>query len=143
LIWAAVLRFDAPMQQTKQAAVEFALRWQSAEATHSERLYFERVNFWRDFCPGTLGEQLAVLPTGGAASQSFAAGELVPAYNPADAHRVSPEQVRIKLRSGMTITPRAGASIHAAWSAGCRTCSPANFARCGIWARRMAWRAWI
>jgi len=96
------------MQQTKQAAVEFALRWQSAEVTHSERLYFERVNFWRDFCPGTLGEQLAVLPTGGAASQSFAAGELVPAYNPADAHRVRPEQVRIKLRSGMTVTPRAG-----------------------------------
>ena len=96
------------MQQAKQAAVEFALRWQSAEATHSERLYYERVNFWRDFFPGTLGEQLAALPAGGAASQSCTAGELVPAYCPADARQVRPEQIRIRLRSGMTLAPRAG-----------------------------------
>jgi SAM-dependent methyltransferase len=108
LICAVVLRFDACMQQAKQATVEFALHWQSAVANHSERLYYERVNFWRDFFPGTFGEQLAALPAGSAASQSFAPGELLPAYNLAAVHRVRPEQINIKMRSGMAITPRAG-----------------------------------
>ena len=76
--------------------------------SHSERLYYERVNFWRDFFPGTLGEQLAELPAGGVASQSFAPGELLPAYSPAAVHSLRPEQINIKMRSGMAITPRAG-----------------------------------
>ena len=96
------------MQQAKQATVEFTLRWQSAEASHNERLYYERLNFWRDFFPGTLGEQLAALPAGGVASQSFVPGELLSANNPAAVHSVRPEQIHIKMRSGMAITPRAG-----------------------------------
>jgi len=96
------------MQQAKQATVEFALRWQSVDASHSERLYYERVNFWRDFFPGMLGEQLAALPAGGVVSQSFAPGELLPVYNPGAVHSVRPEQINIKMRSGMAITPRAG-----------------------------------
>ncbi len=88
LIRATVLRFDAAMQQTKQAAVEFSMHWRSADASHAERLYFEKINFWRDFFPGTLGERLAGLPTGGVASQSFAPGELLPAFLPAAVHAV-------------------------------------------------------
>ena len=88
------------MQQAKQASIEFSLRWQSAHASHTERLYDERVNIWRDFFPGTLGEQLAALPAGGVASQSFAPGELLPAHDPALIHAVRPEQIRIKTRSG-------------------------------------------
>ncbi len=102
------MRFDAAVQQAKQATAEITLRWQSAVASHSERLYYERVNFWRDFFPGMLGEQLATLTAGGVVSQSFAPGELLPPYNPAAVHRVRPEQINIKMRSGMTITPRAG-----------------------------------
>ncbi len=96
------------MQQAKQATVEFTLRWQSAVASHSERLYYERIHFWRDFFPATLGEQLAALPAGGVAGQSFAPGELLPACNPAVVHSLRPEQIYVKLRSGMAITPRAG-----------------------------------
>lgn len=101
------------MQQAKQASVEFALRWQSPMASHNERLYYERVNFWRDFCPGLLGEQLAVLPAGGVASQLFAPGELLPACDPAAMHSVRPEQIHIKRRSGMAVTPRAGQFVFA------------------------------
>ena len=108
MICTAVLRFDAPMQKAKQAAVEFALRWQSDDVSHCERLYYERVNFWRDFFPGTLGEQLAALPAGGVASQWFAPGELLPAYSPAAAHAVRAEQVLLKMRSGQASAPRAG-----------------------------------
>lgn len=84
LICGVVLRFDVSMQQAKQATVEFALRWQDAVASHCERLYFERVNFWRSFFPGTLGEQLAVFPDGGVASQLLAPGELLPVCSPDD-----------------------------------------------------------
>ncbi len=79
------------MQQAKQATVEFSLRWQSAHADHCERLYYERINFWRDFLPGTRGEQLAAQPAGGVASQSFAPGELLPAYRPAAVPHARPE----------------------------------------------------
>lgn len=96
------------MQQAKQATVEFTLQWQSTHASHSERLYYERINFWRDFIPGALGDQLATLAAGGVASQSFAPGELLPAHNPALVHTLRPEQIHIKMRSGMPITPRAG-----------------------------------
>ena len=94
------------MRQAKQATVEFSLRWQSTDASHCERLYYERVNFWRDFFPGTLGEHLTALPVGGVVSQSFAPGELLPAYNTAAVHSLRPEQINIKMRSGMAITPR-------------------------------------
>ena len=57
------------MQQAKLATVEFTLRWQSTHASHSERLYYERINFWRDFIPGALGDQLATLAAGGVASE--------------------------------------------------------------------------
>jgi SAM-dependent methyltransferase len=108
LICTVVLRFDVPMQQAKQATLEFALRWQSMHGSHTERLYYERVNFWRDFFPGALGEQLATLAAGGVASQSFTPGELLAAYNPALVHTVRPEQIHIKMRSGLAITPRTG-----------------------------------
>ncbi len=49
------------MQQAKQPTVEFSLRWQSNDASHCERHYYERVNFWRDFSPVTLSEQLVAL----------------------------------------------------------------------------------
>ena len=98
----------AGMQQTKQATLEFVLHWQDADARHSERLYFEKISFWRDFFPGSLGEQLADLPAGGVASQLFAPGELLPAYQPAAVHAVRAEQIHIKTRNGAAVNPRTG-----------------------------------
>ena len=89
LIRDTVLRFDAAVQQTKQAAVEFVMHWQSADASHAERLYVEKINFWRDFPPGTLGE-------------------LLPAHDSAAVLAVRAEQVDIRMRNGTTLVPRAG-----------------------------------
>ncbi|MCB1736416.1 MAG: methyltransferase domain-containing protein [Gammaproteobacteria bacterium] len=47
------------MTASRLAAIEIAIDWQSKDATHRERVYFEKVNFWRDFFPGTLGDRLA------------------------------------------------------------------------------------
>lgn len=96
------------MNKAKQAAVEFALRWQSERAAHTDRLYYERVNFWRDFFPGTLGERLATLAPGGRDCQMFAAGELVTAHDLHLAYRIRPEQMNLTLRTGERIPARAG-----------------------------------
>jgi len=96
------------VNKAKQAAVEFALRWQSELATHADRMYYEKVNFWRDFFPGTLGERLATLAPGASDTQMFGAGELVTAYDLHLVHRIRPEQMNLALRSGEHIPARAG-----------------------------------
>jgi SAM-dependent methyltransferase len=96
------------VNKVKQAAVEFALRWQSELAAHTDRLYYDKVNFWRDFFPGTLGERLAALPPGASDTQSFAAGELVTAYDLHLVYRIRPGQMNLALRTGERIPARAG-----------------------------------
>jgi len=44
------------MSRSRIAALEFTLRWQSTVADHAERVYFERLSFWRDFSPGQLAD---------------------------------------------------------------------------------------
>lgn len=92
----------------KQATVEFALRSRSAQACHVEHLYYERINFWRDFFPGLLGDRLAPLAAGESATQSFAAGELVPAYDAGLVYRIRPAQLNLALGSGMPVAARNG-----------------------------------
>lgn len=96
------------MNKAKQAAVEFALRWQSERAAHTDRMYYEKVNFWRDFFPGALGERLATLAPGASDRQAFAAGELVTAYDLNLVYRIRPEQMNLALRTGERIPARAG-----------------------------------
>ena len=64
------------MSMTRYAAVEFALRWQSARAAHDDRPYYEEASFRRDFFPGVHGERLALDES---ASQSFGPGQLADA----------------------------------------------------------------
>lgn len=96
------------MPTSKLAAVEFALHWASARARHTERLYFEKLNFWRDFFPGTLAERLGATESGTAVSESFAAGELVAPWSADLIQGVRPQQIRLQLRTGEPITPRTG-----------------------------------
>ncbi len=96
------------MPQAKIATVEFALAWRSPNAGHIERIYFDKISFWRDFFPGTLGEKLGELGQGGSATQSFPAGELVALWSEGHIHRVRPEQIHLQLPTGMEIPARAG-----------------------------------
>lgn len=96
------------MPTSRLAAVEFALRWASANARHTERLYFEKLNFWRDFFPGSLAERLGAAEPGATVSESFAAGELVAPWSAGQVQRVRPQQIRLQLRTGEPIIPRTG-----------------------------------
>ena len=42
------------MDRSKYCQIEFSLHWQSGDATHTDRRYFERINLWRDYLPGDL-----------------------------------------------------------------------------------------
>ncbi|MCK7496231.1 MAG: hypothetical protein MZW92_38845 [Comamonadaceae bacterium] len=93
-----------------QATVEFALRWHSADAEHSDRLYFEKVNFWRDFFPGASRRvnSPSSRPVAWPA-ESFAARRAAAGVQPGGrCTACARSRSRSTLRSGMAITPRAG-----------------------------------
>jgi len=83
------------MPASRLAAIEFALHWHGPLAQHTDRLYFERLNFRRDFFPGTMADPLAGAAVGERASQNFGAGELVPPWDPTAVHRVQPSQIQL------------------------------------------------
>jgi SAM-dependent methyltransferase/FKBP-type peptidyl-prolyl cis-trans isomerase 2 len=85
-----------------------ALQWQSADAEHCERQFFERINFWRDVFPGNLAEQLDAAPTGVSVSQTVSAEELMLEYNPTDIRRIKTEHFRPDLAKVMNIQAHLG-----------------------------------
>jgi hypothetical protein len=46
------------VDRTRNVALEVALNWNSVDASHVDRRYFDRINLWRDVFPGDLGERL-------------------------------------------------------------------------------------
>jgi hypothetical protein len=52
------------MPRSRIAGLEFALQWQSPQARHTERVFFEKINFWRGFLAGTLTGRLNLLTVG-------------------------------------------------------------------------------
>ena len=68
------------MGKTIRAAVEFSLQWESVVGVHHDRFYIERVDFWRDFFPGTIGDSIAGLSGNEYHRESFPPGVLVPAH---------------------------------------------------------------
>lgn len=69
------------MNDSRQANFEFSLIWESKRVKHFDRLYFPRVNFWRDFFPGKLGEKLTDIKTGETTGEAFAPGKLVESFS--------------------------------------------------------------
>jgi len=84
------------------------LHWQSSDATHSERQFFERVNFWRDIFPGTLAEQLDAADAGQWVSQAVSAEEMLIEFSPTDVRAIRREHFRPDLAKVMNIQPHVG-----------------------------------
>jgi SAM-dependent methyltransferase len=85
-----------------------ALRWRSRDAAHTDRWFFEQLNFWRDFFPGDLGERLARAAPGEAVVVNAAAGELVEAHDRALVKSVRREQYRPRSAVLAALEPRVG-----------------------------------
>ncbi len=65
----------------KRAAIEFSLCWKSRFACHNDRTYIEKVDFWRDIFPGSMGNAVAQLDAGQSHTETFDPGELVPPWD--------------------------------------------------------------
>ncbi len=88
--------------------IEVSLRWQSLQASHCDRRFIERLNFWRDYLPGDLGERLNQAGEGDSLIYEAAAGELVEAYDTTQVHKIRREQFKTRVSPGLIIKPRQG-----------------------------------
>lgn len=88
--------------------IEVCLRWQSAQASHCDRRFFSRLNFWRDYFPGDLGTRLNQASVGDSLIYEAAAGELVEDYDTTRVHKIKREQFKTRLSPGLVIEPRCG-----------------------------------
>ena len=93
--------------QSRMAGTEFGLEWKSSDTLHRDRLYFPRLDFWRDILPGTLAARLEAAPVGTVESEAFAAGELVPAFREADVRQIRDGDFQ-RRSGGVAVEPRVG-----------------------------------
>ncbi len=69
------------VKMRKRAAIEFSLCWQSTHAVHQDRYFIDKVDFWRDIFPGSMGDVLASGADGHSHTETFAPGTLVPKHS--------------------------------------------------------------
>ncbi len=69
------------MDDSKQASFEFALDWQSQSGKYRERVFFSKLNLWRDFFPGNLCDQLGSLNPGESVTEEFHKGVIVEPFS--------------------------------------------------------------
>ena len=94
--------------ETRVGQVEVSLIWEAQQASHCDRLFFDRLNSWRDYFPGTLGEQLNVAEIDQIVSYQAQAGELVEPYKEQQVHRIKRSQFQTRISPGLVITPQRG-----------------------------------
>lgn len=88
--------------------IEATLAWHSRHAKHANRIYLERVKFWRDFFPSGLGECLSQAAPNTVCHRPMEAGELIAARDPARVRRVRASGFNRQPRPGPNPTPRIG-----------------------------------
>ena len=96
------------VDRSKHASLEMSLQWESADASHCERQFFERVNFWRDVFPGNLAEQLDAAAPGNWVSEAVSAEDMLAEFNPNDIRHIKREHFRPDLARVMNIQPHVG-----------------------------------
>ena len=97
------------MEPARQYAdIELVLKWHSDTTQHVEQHYYQGINFWRDYFPGTLGDQLADAPDGEWVQERFEAGELVDAYRSSNIIRVGQNRIQPIGKTGIVVNPHRG-----------------------------------
>lgn len=90
------------------ASIAFRLDWEKDGVRHSEALYAERVNFWRDLFPADMRRELMGAFAGDSVSRTFSPGELVDLPDERCRHRVPLGRVAGQLADGRPVVPRFG-----------------------------------
>jgi SAM-dependent methyltransferase len=92
---------------TKRGIVEFSLQWQSPYATHRDRVYAGKIDFWRDFFPGNMHDAIMSLDIGEKYAEQFAPGILVPPYSRTHLRQINTNDFG-KDTAADTVTPVVG-----------------------------------
>jgi hypothetical protein len=90
------------------ASAEFVLHWQHHGVRHEDRLYAQRINFWRDILPAALRGAMRGAEAGRRMRCPIRAGEGLPAFDPRRVYRVARGDVDGRRTDGTPYTPRDG-----------------------------------
>jgi SAM-dependent methyltransferase/FKBP-type peptidyl-prolyl cis-trans isomerase 2 len=90
------------------AAIEFALRWQSEHASHTDIYVANQLNLWRDYFLPELEAAVVDKPVGHRERVEFAAGQLVPAYEANQCPVIDTKRFERRLINGQPVEPHAG-----------------------------------
>ena len=90
------------------ADIHFQMKWNSAEAIHTEVYEANNVNFWRDCLPKELYKELESKSVGETAQIDFTAGSIVPVYEPRKTFKVKGTQFNRSFIPDKEIQPRMG-----------------------------------
>lgn len=112
------------MTSTDLASIEFSINWESSYGTHKDRRFIDKIHFWRDIFPGTMGDQINLLKAGGTCSEKFDAGILVPAYSKRNIKTFKREQ--FVNGNGKAVTPTIGKFYPQGWAWKALNCFPQN-----------------
>lgn len=96
------------MDHSTYANIELKIVWESDQATHTERHYYQNINFWRDYFPGMLGDKLMNAPDGEWVTESMPANDIVPIYDSSNIVTLATSIIRPIGRTRIRITPRQG-----------------------------------
>ena len=96
------------MDHSTYADIELKIIWQSSQATHTERHFFQGINFWRDFFPGMLGDKLMNAADGEWVSESMLANDIVPMYKPSNIVTLATSKIRPVGPGKIIIVPQRG-----------------------------------
>jgi len=90
------------------ASIEFHLNWEKNGVKHTDAVYAQRVNFWRDLFPAPLRRDLLGVHAGDTVSRRFDAGALLPEPDERRHYRIPHGHIEGRRADGTPIAPRYG-----------------------------------
>ena len=90
------------------ASIEFRLNWEKNNIQHTDAVYAQRVNFWRDLFPQSLHRELIGSLAGNTVSRTYAPGDLVPLPDQKQTYEVALASVEGRLADGTALVPNYG-----------------------------------
>lgn len=113
----------SPLVRTTRHALanlEFALSWQSAEASHTDVYAVASLNLWRDWMPPEIENWLLDQPVGMLPGLTLPPGSLVPPQEPRDVLDIPLSRFNRQHLKRRMVTPRAGRFYPKGFIAGVR-----------------------
>lgn len=96
------------MEPSTYADIQLKIDWTTDHSSHTERHYFQGINFWRDYFPGLLGEHLINAPDGEWVCNTLPAEGIVQPFSSSNILQININRIRPVGKAGILISPRQG-----------------------------------